>query len=121
LKRILVAEDEEVIRMLIVDTLEDEDYQVDEAANGEEAIQLFKQNEYDLLILDFMMPRYTGIEVIEKVRNGTSKSAIKILILSAKSQHEIEKVLSIGANDFMVKPFSPKKLVEKVKAMLYED
>jgi DNA-binding response OmpR family regulator len=121
-KRILLAEDEEVIRMLIVDTLEEVDYQVDEAGDGEEALKLFEQNVYNLLILDYMMPGFTGIEVIEKVRNGSSNSKIKILMLSAKSQqNEIEKILSIGANDFMAKPFSPIKLVEKVKAMLHED
>lgn len=121
MKKILIAEDEEVIRMLIVDTLEEVDYQVLEAADGVEALKLFEQNEFDLLILDYMMPRCTGMEVIEKVRNGSTRSETKILMLSAKNQqHEKEKILSIGANDFMAKPFSPIKLVEKVKAMLHE-
>jgi DNA-binding response OmpR family regulator len=121
-KRILIAEDEEIIRMLIVDTLEEIDYQVDEAADGVEALKLIDQNTYDLLILDYMMPRCTGLEVIEKVRNSPAHSELKILMLSAKSQqHEKEKVLSLGANDFMAKPFSPIKLVEKVKAILHED
>jgi DNA-binding response OmpR family regulator len=119
MKRILLAEDEEIIRMLIVDTLEDEDYIVEEAADGEEAFKLFEQNEYDLLILDYMMPGLTGIEVIEKVRS--SQSSVKILMLSAKSQqHEQEKILSAGADDFMAKPFSPLNLIEKVKDMLNE-
>lgn len=119
MKRILLAEDEEVLRMLIVDTLEDEEYQVDEAADGEEALHFIKQNEYDLLILDYMMPVYSGMEVIEKVRE---KSMVKILMLSAKSQqYEQDKILSIGANDFMAKPFSPLQLLEKVKEMLNED
>lgn len=121
MKKILIAEDEEVIRMLIVDTLEEVDYQVLEAADGVEALKLFEQKEFDLLILDYMMPRCTGMEVIEKVRNGSTRSETKILMLSAKNQqHEKEKILSIGANDFMAKPFSPIKLVEKVKAMLHE-
>ncbi|MFD2442988.1 response regulator transcription factor [Bacillus sp. CGMCC 1.16607] len=119
MKRILLAEDEDVLRMLIVDTLEDEEYEVDEAADGEEALHLIEQNEYDLLILDYMMPVYTGMEVIEKVRE-TSK--VKILMLSAKSQqYEQEKILSIGANDFMAKPFSPLQLLDKVQEMLHED
>jgi DNA-binding response OmpR family regulator len=121
-KRILLAEDEEIIRMLIVDTLEDEDYHVDEAADGEEALQLFERNEYDLLILDYMMPGYTGMEVIKKVRAGLVNSEVKILMLSAKSQkHEQEMILSVGANEFMQKPFSPLQLIEKVKAILDED
>jgi DNA-binding response OmpR family regulator len=121
-KRILLAEDEEIIRMLIVDTLEDEDFHVDEAADGEEALQLFEQNEYDLLILDYMMPGYSGMEVIKKVRAGLFNSEVKILMLSAKSQrHEQERILSIGANEFMPKPFSPLQLIEKVKAILDEN
>ena len=68
LKRILLAEDEEVLRMLIVDTLEDEDYTVDEAADGSEAIDFLQNHHYDLVILDYMMPVYTGLEIIEKVR-----------------------------------------------------
>jgi DNA-binding response OmpR family regulator len=121
MKRILIAEDEEVLRMLIVDTLEDEDYHVDEAADGEEALNLFEQNDYDLLILDNMMPVYTGMEVIEKVRQS-AKGDGKILMLSAKSQqYEQEKILSIGADDFMAKPFSPIQLLEKVKEMLNGD
>jgi DNA-binding response OmpR family regulator len=121
-KKILIAEDEEVLRMLIVDSLEEVDYQVFEAADGVEALRLFEETEFDLLILDYMMPHCTGIEVIEKVRNGSTRSETKILMLSAKNQqHEKEKILSIGANDFMAKPFSPIKLVEKVKAMLHED
>jgi DNA-binding response OmpR family regulator len=121
-RRILLAEDEEIIRMLIVDTLEDEDYHVDEAADGEEALQLFEQNEYDLLILDYMMPGYSGMEVIKKVRAGLVNSEVKILMLSAKSQkNEQEMILSVGANEFMPKPFSPLQLIEKVKAILDED
>jgi DNA-binding response OmpR family regulator len=120
-KKILIAEDEEVLRMLIVDSLEEFDYQVIEAADGVEALRLFEGTEFDLLILDYMMPHCTGIEVIEKVRSGSTRSETKILMLSAKSQqHDKEKILSIGANDFMAKPFSPIKLVEKVKAMLHE-
>lgn len=122
MKRILLAEDEEIIRMLIVDTLEDEDYHVDEATDGEEALQMFERNEYDLLILDYMMPGYTGMEVIKKVRAGLVNSEVKILMLSAKSQkHEQEMILSVGANEFMPKPFSPLQLIEKVKAILDED
>jgi DNA-binding response OmpR family regulator len=121
-KKILIAEDEEVLRMLIVDSLEEVDYQVIEAADGVEALRLFEETEFDLLILDYMMPHCTGIEVIEKVRNGSTRNETKILMLSAKNQqHEKEMILTIGANDFMAKPFSPIKLVEKVKAMLHED
>ncbi|MFE8703123.1 response regulator transcription factor [Cytobacillus sp. FJAT-54145] len=119
MKRILLAEDEEILRMLIVDTLDSEEYEVDEAADGQEAIQYFLNNEYDLVILDYMMPTVTGLEVIEKIRELGSD--VKILMLSAKSQQfEQERVMEAGANFFMAKPFSPLQLFEKVEEILDE-
>ncbi|MFS0764371.1 response regulator transcription factor [Peribacillus phoenicis] len=121
MKRILLAEDEEVLRMLVVDTLEDEDYEVDEAADGMEAVQLLESNAYDLIILDYMMPGYTGLEIIEKIKSSEIKNQGKILMLSAKSQQfEQERILEAGADYFMAKPFSPLKLIEKIEVILHE-
>lgn len=121
MKRILLAEDEEVLRMLVVDTLEDEDYEVDEAADGMEAVQLLESNAYDLIILDYMMPGYTGLEIIEKIQSSEIKNQGKILMLSAKSQQfEQERILEAGADYFMAKPFSPLKLIEKIEVILHE-
>jgi DNA-binding response OmpR family regulator len=118
-KRILLAEDEEVLRMLVVDTLEENDYQVDEASDGIEAVQLFDENNYDLLVLDYMMPGLTGLEVIHHVRQKNKE--VKILMLSAKSQQfEQEKVIEAGANYFMAKPFSPMELKNMVEDILHE-
>ena len=122
MKRILLAEDEEVLRMLVVDTLEDEDYIVDEAADGGEALDLFQKNQYDLIILDYMMPVYTGLEVIEKIRTAEINEHTNILMLSAKSQvSEQERTLQAGADYFMPKPFSPLKLLEKIEDIFNED
>ena len=122
MKRILLAEDEEVLRMLVVDTLEDEDYMVDEAADGGEAMELFQNHPYDLVILDYMMPVYTGLEVIEKIRNTETEGHTKILMLSAKNQSfEQEQILQTGADYFMAKPFSPMKLLELVEDILNEN
>ena len=116
MKRILLAEDEEVLRMLVVDTLEDEDYIIDEAANGGEAMELFQNHSYDLVILDYMMPVYTGLEVIKQIRNTETEKHSKILMLSAKNQtYEQEQILQTGADYFMAKPFSPMKLLELVE------
>ncbi|KMY50416.1 response regulator [Peribacillus loiseleuriae] len=121
MKRILLAEDEAVLRMLIVDTLEDEDYIVDEAADGQEALDYLKSEEYDLVILDYMMPVYTGLELIEKIKAGESLGLSKILMLSAKSQaFEQERILLAGADYFMEKPFSPLKLLEKIEEIINE-
>ena len=119
MKRILLAEDEDVLRMLVVDTLEDEDYIVDEAADGGEAIELFQNHPYDLVILDYMMPVYTGLEVIEQIRNTETSKHTKILMLSAKNQSfEQERIFQTGADYFMAKPFSPRKLLELVEGIL---
>lgn len=121
MKRILLAEDEEVLRMLIVDTLEDEDYIVEEAADGSEAMDLLQKNHYDLVILDYMMPVYTGLEIIEKMRNAETMVHTKILMLSAKNQSsEQERIFQTGADYFMAKPFSPLKLLGLVEDIFDE-
>jgi DNA-binding response OmpR family regulator len=120
MKRILVAEDEDILRMLIVDTLEDERFLVDEAEDGQEALDCIQQKNYDLIILDYMMPVYTGLEVLKQVR--LENRDVKILMLSAKSQlADREKALHSGANYFMAKPFSPMELLENIKGILYEN
>lgn len=122
MKRILLAEDEEILRMLVVDTLEDEDYEVDEASDGIEAVKFLENNTYDLIILDYMMPGYTGLEIIEKIQSNEIGNKGKILMLSAKSQqYEQERILEAGADYFMAKPFSPIKLLEKIEAILHEN
>lgn len=122
MKRILLAEDEEILRMLVVDTLEDEDYEVDEASDGIEAVKFLEINTYDLIILDYMMPGYTGLEIIEKIQSNEIGNKGKILMLSAKSQqYEQERILEAGADYFMAKPFSPIKLLEKIEVILHEN
>ncbi|WP_078547464.1 response regulator transcription factor [Litchfieldia alkalitelluris] len=119
--KILLAEDEEVLRMLVVDTLEDEGHTIEEAKDGEEALNFILNNEYDLIILDYMMPVYTGLDIIMKVRELPEKEAVKIMMLSAKSQvTDQQAVLRAGANYFMAKPFSPKELVIRIEEILGE-
>ncbi|MGE7664262.1 response regulator transcription factor [Ureibacillus composti] len=120
--RLLLAEDEEVLRMLIVDIFEDEDYIIDVAADGGEAMEFLKETEYDLVILDYMMPVYTGLEIVGKIRCAEINKYTKILMLSAKSQeYEQKQALEIGANYFMAKPFSPLELLDLVGEILNEN
>lgn len=122
MKKILLAEDEEILRMLIVDTLEEDDYHVDEVQDGKEALKLLQNSHYDLVIIDYMMPVYSGIEVIEEVRQGGMNERVTILMLSANSQlSEQEKAMNAGADYFMAKPFSPKQLSEKVRGIVHEN
>lgn len=119
MKRILLAEDEEILRMLVMDTLEDSGFEIDEAADGQEALDLINRNTYDLIILDYMMPVYTGLEIIGMIRGKATSEGTKIVMLSAKSQqYEQEKVLAAGADFFISKPFSPAQLLGKVEEIL---
>ncbi len=112
--RILVADDEKEIRDLLKKYLQREQYEVDVAAGGDEALRLFDKNIYHLLILDVMMPGIDGMEVCRRLRATTN---VPILMLTARDQ-EIDKVvgLSVGADDYITKPFSINELVARVKA-----
>ncbi|OUA97316.1 response regulator transcription factor [Bacillus thuringiensis] len=114
--RILLADDDKEIRNLLKIDLERELYMVDTAINGEEALHLFNQNNYNLVILDLMMPKIDGIEVCKKLRYKTN---VPILMLTAKD-HEIDKILglSIGADDYIIKPFSIHEVIARVKALM---
>ncbi|WP_309400728.1 response regulator transcription factor [Cerasicoccus maritimus] len=116
-KTILVAEDDASIRLGLVDTLESEGYAVVEAANGEEAVALFKDEQPDLVLLDIMMPRLSGYDVCREIRK--TNAAVPVLMLSAKSE-EIDKVLGLelGADDYITKPFGMRELLARVSAAL---
>lgn len=114
--RILIADDDKEIRNLLKIYLERELYMVDTAINGDEALQLFNQSNYNLVILDLMMPKVDGIEVCRKLRDKTN---VPILMLTAKD-HEVDKILglSIGADDYITKPFSIHEVIARVKALM---
>jgi len=119
LNKLLVTDDEEILRMLIVDTLEDEGFDIDEASDGEEALSFLEQKEYALLILDYMMPKLTGLDVLKKVRANPVTSNQKVLMLTAKGQaQDKQEMLDNGADSILIKPFSPKELVETVKDLI---
>lgn len=115
--KILVADDEIRFRELISDFLVKEGYEVIKAKDGKEAIELFFASEkIDLVILDIMMPYYSGLEVCREIR---SKSETPILMLTALSaEHDEVSALDIGADEYISKPFSYPILVARVKALL---
>lgn len=118
MKSILVADDEEILRMLVMDTIEDFGYLVDEAEDGRVALEKLEEGNYDLVILDYMMPQLTGIEVLEKL-SADRKESLEILMLTAKTQEkDKEKMRAAGANHMMSKPFSPLALVEYIKEII---
>lgn len=114
--RVLVVDDEERIRRLLKMYLERENYVIEEAEDGEEALKKALANHYDLILLDLMMPGKDGIEVCKELRE---KKATPIIMLTAKGE-EINRVqgFEAGTDDYIVKPFSPREVVLRVKALL---
>ncbi|WP_110927568.1 response regulator transcription factor [Bacillus massiliglaciei] len=114
--KILVVDDEERIRRLLKMYLEREDYIIDEAENGDTALEKALENEYDLILLDIMMPGKDGIEVCQEIRK---EKATPIIMLTAKGE-EVNRVqgFEVGTDDYIVKPFSPREVVLRVKALL---
>src|SRR6478735_5631261 len=114
--KILVVDDEERIRRLLKMYLEREDYTIDEAEDGTEALTKAFANDYDVILLDLMMPGKDGIEVCRELRE---KKATPVMMLTAKGE-EANRVqgFEVGADDYIVKPFSPREVVLRVKAML---
>ena len=114
--KILVVDDEELIRSVIREYAELEGYTVDEAANGAEAIDKCDNNDYDLIIMDIMMPKVDGYQSVKKIKENKS---IPILMLSARGE-EYDKLLGfdLGIDDYVQKPFSTRELMARVKAIL---
>ncbi len=113
---ILVVDDEALIRSVIKDYLVNEGMSVYEAEDGIEAIEVFKNNKIDLVILDIMMPKMDGYETLKNLRNITE---VPVIMLTAMKE-ELDKLHSfdLGVDDYVTKPFSPKELVARVKAIL---
>ncbi|MEC0274633.1 response regulator transcription factor [Peribacillus frigoritolerans] len=114
--KILVVDDEERIRRLLKMYLEREEYIIDEAENGDMALTKALENDYDLILLDIMMPGKDGIEVCRELRE---KKTTPIIMLTAKGE-EVNRVqgFEVGTDDYIVKPFSPREVVLRVKALL---
>ena len=113
--KILIVDDEELIRNVIKEYCKNEKYFVDEACNGLDALNKVKENDYDLIIMDIMMPimdGYKSAKAIKEIKN------IPIIMLSAKDE-EIDKLngFEIGIDDYVTKPFSPKELIARIKAI----
>ncbi|MDJ0845945.1 response regulator transcription factor [Crocosphaera sp.] len=117
--KILIIEDEMEIAKIIQTTLERESFECMVAYDGLTALDLFQQQEPDLIILDLMLPKLDGLEVCTRIRQKITAKDPYILMLTAKGE-EIDRVigLSTGADDYLVKPFSPIELVARVRALL---
>ncbi len=115
-RTILVVDDEKTLRETLADGLESEGYSVVQAADGREAVDVFRRRRPDLILLDLMLPEISGTEVCRIIR---AESGVPILMLTAKSA-EVDKVvgLELGADDYVTKPFSFRELLARVRALL---
>ena len=118
-ERILLVEDEESIRELVRFNLEKEGFEVLETDDGEKAFELLKKQGADLAILDWMIPGVTGLELCRLIRRDPDWKMLPIIMLTAR-EDEIDKIvgLEMGADDYVTKPFSPRELMSRVKAVL---
>ncbi|NLL69682.1 MAG: response regulator transcription factor [Epulopiscium sp.] len=115
-EKILIVDDEDRIREMIKEYISAEGYEIHEAADGVEALNLFKKYTYSLIVLDIMLPQIDGWSVCREIRKT---SLIPIIMLTARGE-EYDKLFGfeLGVDDYMVKPFSPKELLARIKAII---
>jgi phosphate regulon transcriptional regulator PhoB len=118
-KHILVVDDEADLTELVSYNLKKEGFLVDSAPDGEKALSKIRQGNFDLVILDIMLPGIQGIEICRILRNDPRTSHLLVIMLTAKGE-EVDRIvgLEMGADDYITKPFSPRELVARVKAVL---
>jgi DNA-binding response OmpR family regulator len=114
--RILLVDDEQPVQKLLTYPLEKEGYEVVQAFDGKQALEAFEKQQFDLVVLDIMLPQMDGLEVCQRMR---ARSRVPIIMLTAKAE-EIDKVigLEIGADDYITKPFSMREFRSRVRAAL---
>ena len=117
--RILIVEDEEPLTLLLRYHLEAEGYSVDSSARGDEAELMLREQTPDLVLLDWMLPGLSGIELCRRIRQRTETQLLPVILLTARGE-ESERVrgLGTGADDYIVKPFSVPELLARVRALL---
>jgi len=114
--RILVVDDEPKVLSIVRSYLQKEGYQVTEAQDGKRALETFRREKPDLMILDIMMPEMDGLDVLRAIRRT---SQVPVIMLTARAEDADKLVgLELGADDYVVKPFSPRELTARVKAVL---
>jgi len=118
-KHILAVDDETDLIELISYNLKKEGFSVDSAQDGETALSMVRKGRYDLIILDLMLPGIQGMELCRIIRNDPKTEGLPIIMLTAKGE-EVDRVLGLemGADDYITKPFSPRELIARVKAVL---
>lgn len=117
---ILIADDEAALRFLLRETLRDEGYVVIEAKDGREAQGAIQSESLDLIILDYMMPELTGVEVCSWLRSSNHPNQqVPVILLTAKAQEkDRDHAIDVGVSRYMIKPFSPLQLLDVIEGLL---
>ena len=120
MKRVLIVEDQADIRKLIRMTLEFEPYEIHEAADGTEGLRLADEVKPDLILLDVMMPgEFDGLQVCARVRSNPTLRDTRVLLLTARGHHlDRNAGEQVGADQYLIKPFSPLQLIETIERLL---
>ncbi|MBZ5600834.1 MAG: response regulator [Acidobacteriia bacterium] len=117
--KILLVDDQEELRLLLQATLEDADYEILEAQSGSEALSIARAELPSLVVMDWMMPGMSGVDVVRALKADPATRAIPVILLTARSQAEDRQAgISAGASAFLSKPFSPLELVRQVESLL---
>lgn len=117
--QVLIVEDEPDVLLLLENRVRAAGHEVESATDGETAIDILGELRPAVVVLDWMMPRISGIEVLERLRADDPEHAVKVLMLTAKSQQsDIDRAYSAGADDYIVKPFSSRDLIERIAALI---
>lgn len=119
MKKLLIADDEPSLRLLVHATLESDDYQILEAKDGLEALEMAQREMPDLVILDVQMPGIDGFEVCRRLKSDEKTKGLTVVMLTSKSQAtDREMGATVGANEYFTKPFSPLELMDLVERIL---
>lgn len=119
-KRVLIIDDSENIRATLKLTLEFRGYEVEEACDGKAGLEMLEQNRYDMVFCDLAMPVMNGEEVIRKLRREMGNTELPVVVISAEERDAKNRALTLGATDFIDKPFYPEQIFEMAEKILGE-
>ena len=117
-RRVLLADDEQMIRRLVAETIENEDYELLQASNGEEALRLVREEHPDLVLLDVRMPGSNGLEVCRAIKSSPETAGTIVVMLTATAPEELPTLPDVGPDEYFTKPFSPIELIATLERLL---
>ena len=119
MKKVLIVEDEEKIRKVINILVKSDEVSADEASDGMEALNKIKDNDYDLVILDLMLPLVDGMTILKDIRADSRTATMPVILVSAKNlNQDLLEGFQGGANYYITKPFEPKELIDSIELIL---